>query len=74
MQQNLYLQSITKSTQCHSASKAASDLLVRSYVETFGFPATITRCSNNYGPYQFPEKLIPLMIHNVASSTITRIR
>ena len=48
----------------YSASKAASDLLVRSYVETFGFPATITRCSNNYGPYQFPEKLIPLMIHN----------
>ena len=48
----------------YSASKAASDLLVRSYVETFGFPAIITRCSNNYGPYQFPEKLIPLMIHN----------
>src|SRR5207244_10558675 len=46
----------------YSASKAASDLLVRSYVETFGFPAVITRCSNNYGPYQFPEKLIPLMI------------
>jgi dTDP-glucose 4,6-dehydratase len=48
----------------YSASKAGSDLLVRSYVETFGFPAMITRCSNNYGPYQFPEKLIPLMIHN----------
>ena len=46
----------------YSASKAASDLLVRSYVETFDFPAIITRCSNNYGPYQFPEKLIPLMI------------
>ena len=46
----------------YSASKAGSDLLVRSYVETFGFPAVITRCSNNYGPYQFPEKLIPLMI------------
>ena len=46
----------------YSASKAASDLLVRAYVETFGFPAVITRCSNNYGPYQFPEKLIPLMI------------
>ena len=46
----------------YSASKAASDVLVRSYVETFGFPAIITRCSNNYGPYQFPEKLIPLMI------------
>jgi dTDP-glucose 4,6-dehydratase len=46
----------------YSASKAGSDLLVRSYVETFGLPAVITRCSNNYGPYQFPEKLIPLMI------------
>src|SRR5438874_11419452 len=46
----------------YSASKAASDLLVRAYVETFDFPAVITRCSNNYGPYQFPEKLIPLMI------------
>ncbi len=48
----------------YSASKASSDLLVRSYVETFGFPALITRCSNNYGPYQFPEKLIPLMTLN----------
>jgi dTDP-glucose 4,6-dehydratase len=46
----------------YSASKAASDLLVRSYVETFDVPAIVTRCSNNYGPYQFPEKLIPLMI------------
>jgi len=46
----------------YSASKAGADLLVRSYVETFHFPAIITRCSNNYGPYQFPEKLIPLMI------------
>lgn len=46
----------------YSASKAGSDLLVRSYVETFGFPAITTRCSNNYGPFQFPEKLIPLMI------------
>ena len=46
----------------YSASKAGADLLVRSYVETFGFPAVITRCSNNYGPYQFPEKLIPLML------------
>jgi len=48
----------------YSASKASADLLVKSYVETFGFPAIITRCSNNYGPYQFPEKLIPLMINN----------
>ena len=46
----------------YAASKAASDLLVRSYPETFKFPAIITRCSNNYGPYQFPEKLIPLMV------------
>lgn len=46
----------------YSASKAGADLLVRSYVETFAFPAIITRCSNNYGPYQFPEKLVPLMI------------
>lgn len=48
----------------YSASKAASDLLVRAYVKTFGFPACITRCSNNYGPYQFPEKLIPLFSTN----------
>ena len=46
----------------YSASKAAADLLVRSYHQTFGFPAVITRCSNNYGPYQFPEKLLPLFI------------
>ncbi|MFV0421373.1 dTDP-glucose 4,6-dehydratase [Oleidesulfovibrio sp.] len=46
----------------YSASKAGADLMVRAFVETFGFPAIITRCSNNYGPYQFPEKLIPLMI------------
>lgn len=48
----------------YSASKAAADLLVRAYVHTFNFPAVITRCSNNYGPYQFPEKLIPLFISN----------
>lgn len=46
----------------YAACKAAGDLLVRSYVHTFGVPAIITRCSNNYGPYQFPEKLIPLFI------------
>jgi dTDP-glucose 4,6-dehydratase len=46
----------------YAASKASSDLLVRSYHETFGMNLTITRCSNNYGPYQFPEKLIPLVI------------
>jgi len=48
----------------YSASKAGSDLLVRSYVRTYGFPALITRSSNNYGPYQFPEKFLPLMITN----------
>jgi len=48
----------------YSASKAGADLLVRSYYETFGMNVNITRCSNNYGPYQFPEKLIPLMIQN----------
>jgi dTDP-glucose 4,6-dehydratase len=49
----------------YAASKAAADLLVRSYVHTFQTPAVITRCSNNYGPYQFPEKLIPLFIANL---------
>ncbi|MBN2386936.1 MAG: dTDP-glucose 4,6-dehydratase [Anaerolineales bacterium] len=48
----------------YSASKAASDHLVRAYFHTYGMPVTITNCSNNYGPYQFPEKLIPLMILN----------
>lgn len=48
----------------YSASKASSDMLVRSYVDTYRFPANITNCSNNYGPYQFPEKLIPLIINN----------
>jgi dTDP-glucose 4,6-dehydratase len=48
----------------YAASKAAADLLVRSYVHTHHFPAVITRCTNNYGPYQFPEKLIPLMLSN----------
>lgn len=48
----------------YSASKAAADLLVLAYYRTFGLPITISRCSNNYGPYHFPEKLIPLMIAN----------
>ena len=48
----------------YAASKTAADLLVRAYCETHGFPAVVTRCSNNYGPYQFPEKLIPLFISN----------
>jgi dTDP-glucose 4,6-dehydratase len=48
----------------YSASKASADMMVKAYHETYGFPAVITRCSNNYGPYQFPEKLIPLYIYN----------
>lgn len=48
----------------YSASKASADMIVRAYSETYGLPMNITRCSNNYGPYQFPEKLIPLMINN----------
>lgn len=53
-----------KSNSPYSASKASADLIVRAYNKTFGMPINITRCSNNYGPYQFPEKLIPLMIIN----------
>lgn len=48
----------------YSASKASSDMLVKSYIDTYKFPANITNCSNNYGSYQFPEKLIPLIINN----------
>ncbi len=48
----------------YSASKASSDMLVKAYMDTYRFPANITNCSNNYGPYQFPEKFIPLMINN----------
>lgn len=48
----------------YSASKASADMIVRSYFETYGYNVNITRCSNNYGPYQFPEKLIPLMTSN----------
>jgi len=51
----------------YSASKAASDHFVRSYADTFGLPAVISNCSNNYGPYHFPEKLIPLFIQNIIS-------
>jgi dTDP-glucose 4,6-dehydratase len=49
----------------YSASKAAADMLVQAYEHTFGMPCVITRCSNNYGPYQFPEKLIPLFVSNL---------
>ena len=48
----------------YSASKASSDFMVKAFMDTYRFPANITNCSNNYGPYQFPEKLIPLMINN----------
>jgi dTDP-glucose 4,6-dehydratase len=51
----------------YSASKAGSDHLVRAYFHTYGLPVLTTNCSNNYGPYQFPEKLIPLMIHNAVN-------
>ena len=51
----------------YSASKASSDMLVKAYMDTYHFPANITNCSNNYGPFQFPEKLIPLMINNALS-------
>ncbi|SCG81936.1 dTDP-glucose 4,6-dehydratase [Proteiniborus sp. DW1] len=52
----------------YSASKASADMIVRAYHETYGLPINITRCSNNYGPYQFPEKLIPLMINNALNN------
>lgn len=52
----------------YSASKAGADLLVRAYHETFGMPTLISRCSNNYGPFHFPEKLIPLLIANIIAS------
>lgn len=52
----------------YSASKASADLLVKAYNHTYGLPTLITRCSNNYGPYQFPEKLIPLMIINATNN------
>jgi dTDP-glucose 4,6-dehydratase len=49
----------------YSASKAASDLVARSYAVTFDYPVIVTRCTNNYGPYQFPEKMIPLFVTNI---------
>lgn len=57
----------------YSASKASADMLVKAYYETFGLPINVTRCSNNYGPYQFPEKLIPLMINNALTSKLLPI-
>ncbi len=52
----------------YSASKASADLIVHAYYQTYGMPVSITRCSNNYGPYQFPEKLIPLILHNAMNN------
>jgi dTDP-glucose 4,6-dehydratase len=49
----------------YSASKASADLLARAYYRTYGLPVCVTRCSNNYGPYQFPEKMIPLFVTNL---------
>lgn len=60
-----YEYSSYKPNSPYSASKASSDHLVRAYYKTYGLPITISNCSNNYGPYQFPEKLIPLMILNI---------
>ena len=54
----------------YSASKAGADMLVNAYYKTYGLPVNITRCSNNYGPYQFPEKLIPLMINNALNNRL----
>jgi dTDP-glucose 4,6-dehydratase len=57
----------------YSASKASSDLLVRSYVRTYNFPGVTTRASNNYGPYQFPEKFLPLLISNLMEDKLLPI-
>lgn len=57
-------ENLIKPNSPYSASKASADLLCRAYFKTFGTPVCITRCSNNIGPYQFPEKLVPLVIHN----------
>ena len=54
----------------YSASKAGADMMALAYHRTFGLPVALTRCSNNYGPYQFPEKLIPLMINNIAANRL----
>lgn len=54
----------------YSASKVSADLIMRAYHQTYGLPVNITRCSDNYGPYQFPEKLFPLMIHNALDKSL----
>ena len=58
----------------YAASKASADLLALAYQHTFGLPIVVTRCSNNYGPYQFPEKLIPLMIANAMSLIVCEVK
>ena len=58
-------QALLEPSSPYSASKAGSDLLVQSYAVTFGYEAIVTRCTNNYGPYQFPEKVIPLFVTNL---------
>ena len=60
--------SILKPTNPYSASKASADLIAMSYFKTHNFPVMITRCSNNFGPYQYPEKLIPLAINNIVNN------
>ena len=63
-------QNLIEPNSPYSASKASSDLLVRSYFETYKLHTVTTRCSNNYGPFQFPEKLIPVMISNALSKRL----
>jgi len=65
--------SLEKPNSVYAASKAASDVLVRSYFQAFGLPITITNCSNNYGPYQYPEKLVPLVILNALAGKLLPI-
>ncbi|MBI4021897.1 MAG: dTDP-glucose 4,6-dehydratase, partial [Candidatus Andersenbacteria bacterium] len=66
-------QTVYRPSSPYSASKAAADHLVRAYHETFGLPITITNCSNNFGPYQYPEKFIPRMITNLLDGANARI-
>jgi len=63
-----------KPSSPYSASKAASDHLVSSYIKTFKIPAIVTNCSNNYGPRQHPEKLIPKLIYNIIKITLSIVK
>lgn len=67
-EEKFHISTPLKPSSPYSATKAAGDMLVMSYRRTYGIPAVITRCSNNYGPYQFPEKLIPLVIHKAMNN------